>query len=268
MTNEIEGLISVVLPAYNAESYIGPAVDSILAQTYSNIELICIDDGSTDNTLNILNTYEDERLRIVSRENRGLIHSLNEGIALSRGRYIARMDADDISLPDRLEKQLDLMRKRHLGVVGSSYSYIDDSGVLLRTRILPESPLLNAWLLDFGSSLCHPAVMFDRKVVDDQLYYDPEAEACEDYDLWLRIRSHGISIGNVKEILLNYRVLDTSISRTKLDIQKAGSINALLKHEPVYNRKQAEFLLSGAKPLPNLRLISGIVCCGLFKRNP
>ena len=178
MTNEIEGLISVVLPAYNAESYIGPAVDSILAQTYSNIELICIDDGSTDNTLNILNTYEDERLRIVSRENRGLIHSLNEGIALSRGRYIARMDADDISLPDRLEKQLDLMRKRHLGVVGSSYSYIDDSGVLLRTRILPESPLLNAWLLDFGSSLCHPAVMIDRKVVDDQLYYDPEAEAC------------------------------------------------------------------------------------------
>lgn len=236
--------VSVILPVYNGGEYLCQAVESILNQTYKDIELICIDDGSTDDSHAVLKSFNDERMKVISRENRGLIATLNEGIKLAKYRYIARMDADDVSLPDRLEKQIKHMKGRKLAVVGSSYEYIDSNSVVLGRRIMPGSKVFTKYLLDFGSSLCHPSVVFDREALGENLYYSEGAIAYEDYELWLRLSNLGKSMGNVKEVLLRYRVLDSSISRMSSEEQKKGAITLLLDNSSyIKNYSDAEYML-------------------------
>ena len=112
MDNNI--LVSVILPVYNAQKYLEEAIESIINQTYTNFEFIIIDDGSGDNSLNIINKYQkqDSRILVITRENKGLVYTLNEGINQAKGKYIARMDADDISLSNRFEKQIELLENR------------------------------------------------------------------------------------------------------------------------------------------------------------
>ena len=136
-------IVSVILPVYNEEKYIGSAVDSILSQSLKNIELIIIDDGSTDKTLSILQTYKkDSRVRIVSQENSGLATALNNGIAISQGKYIARQDADDLSVQDRLEKQVNYMDLHpDIGILGSNYHTIDENDNILATTDIFTHPI-------------------------------------------------------------------------------------------------------------------------------
>ncbi|WP_181316219.1 glycosyltransferase [Photobacterium iliopiscarium] len=222
-------MISVILPIYNADKYLHQALDSILNQTYKEFELICLDDGSTDNSLSIINKYaeQDNRVVIVTRENKGLIYSLNEGINLAKYNYIARMDADDISHPTRFSQQIEYLKKnKDVAVIGCSYNYINEKNEITGSRKLFSSSKYTRALSLFGSPFCHPSVMFNRNVIGDDLYYDENYKYAEDYELWIRLSSN-YELNNLKEILLDYRVLSTSISREHEIQQKEAMIKAI-----------------------------------------
>ncbi|ATD02062.1 hypothetical protein PTE01_35130 [Pseudoalteromonas tetraodonis GFC] len=249
--------ISIILPVYNAEKFLDKAIKSILIQTHKQFELICIDDGSTDQSLNILKKYAtlDDRVIVISRENKGLIYTLNQAIDMSKYNYIARMDADDVCLSTRLEAQLKLMRKERLAIVGSSYTYIDIAGNIIGSRSLPSSNSVISWLMDLGSPLCHPSVMFDKTLLGKELYYNADFKHCEDYELWFRCRSIGVKFGNLKEKLFNYRVLDTSVSRQNRQEQKQTSINLVTRYcSYAHNKTEAEYLLFDRNTKRNTKL--------------
>ncbi|MUK92240.1 glycosyltransferase [Aliivibrio fischeri] len=242
--------ISIILPVYNGGKYLEQAINSLLQQTHNQFELICIDDGSIDNSLSILKKYEeiDSRIIVLSRENKGLVFTLNEGIKTSKYRYIARMDADDICEPNRLKLQISEMKSKKLAIIGSSYSYIDNEGKKLGNRILPTRHSVISWLMDFGSPLCHPSVIFDKSILGKDLYYDDKYKHCEDYELWLRCRRLGYRFGNVKKILFNYRILDTSVSRLNDEQQKLTSADLIRSYcSFIRNTDEAEYLLYGRK---------------------
>ena len=204
-------VISVVLPVFNGEAHIEAAVRSILDQTFENFELIAINDGSTDGTLRILqnmSTY-DERLVVISRENRGLVASLNEGIGIARGVWIARMDADDIAYPNRFERQLRWLQQTGADICGSWIKYLGTSD----SRVLQHPETDEAIKLEmlFGSPFAHPTVMM-KTALASQLGYSNQWESCEDYDLWERAAQAGWKMTNVSEVLLSYRLHGAQIS--------------------------------------------------------
>ena len=204
-------VISVVLPVFNGASHIEVSVRSILDQTFDDFELIAINDGSTDSTLEILQSIGagDSRLVLVSRENRGLVASLNEGIDVARGDWIARMDADDISEPNRFERQLQRLAEKNADICGSWVQFFGatDARIL---RHAESDEAIKAELL-FGAPFAHPSVMM-KATLARQLRYDPVWEKCEDYDLWERAARAGWRMTNVPEVLLRYRKHDLQIS--------------------------------------------------------
>jgi glycosyltransferase involved in cell wall biosynthesis len=205
-------LVSVILPVYNAEKYISEAIWSILNQTHKNFELIIIDDGSTDRSLEIIETIIDPRIILITRENRGLIKTLNQAISLAKGDFIARMDADDISHPRRLELQLNfLLQHPDVGVIGSYVECVDENGVLLCIR---KPPRLNYFLKGmclFGVPFSHPSIMVNYKLIGEEYYYDEKYVHAEDFELWVRL-SKNFKFGLVAECLLKYRILNSSVS--------------------------------------------------------
>jgi len=206
-------LVSVILPVYNAEAYIVESIESMLNQTYENIELILINDGSTDSSLEIMQSYNDARIEIISRENRGLIASLNEGIKKAKGKYIARMDADDISLSQRLQKQVVFMENSpEIGICGTAVIMFGEGIQEKVWRLSLEDECIKTELL-FSSALAHPTVMMKKVLIDEyQLFYDAGFKHAEDFELWTRFAEHS-SLANLPEPLLKYRVLENSISR-------------------------------------------------------
>ena len=206
-------LISVVLSVYNGEKYLADAVESILKQTYQNFEFIIIDDGSTDGSLEIIRSYDDERIMFISRENKGLIASLNGGIEQAKGKYIARMDADDISLSSRFEEQVVFMEMHEeVGICGTA---IIGFGEEMKERIstyATEDRRLKSELL-FSSVFAHPTVMMRKELMDKyNLRYEKEFLHAEDFALWSRMAQH-TKFSNLKKPLLKYRVLKESITR-------------------------------------------------------
>lgn len=204
-------IVSVVMPVFNAEKYVEDAVRSILRQTFAKFELIIINDGSTDGTLNILKGLEalDERLLLVSRNNLGLVATLNEGIGIARGQWLARMDADDIALPNRLERQLKWLELTGADICGGWVRFFGASD----KRILKHSETDEAIRMEllFGSPFAHPTVMVRTHLIR-HLRYDKAWEKCEDYDLWERAARAGWSMTNVPEVLLMYRQHEAQIS--------------------------------------------------------
>jgi glycosyltransferase involved in cell wall biosynthesis len=159
-------LVSVILPVYNAETYIAEAIESILTQSYKNLELILINDGSTDRSLDIMQSYADIRIQIISRENRGLVASLNEGIMKAKGKYIARMDADDISLPKRFEEQVAFLEMHpEVGLCGTAVMMF---GNKIKGKIwrLPQSDNRIKSELLFSSALAHPTLMMRGELIE------------------------------------------------------------------------------------------------------
>lgn len=221
--------ISVVMTAFNATLYIKDAIQSILDQTFSDFEFIIINDGSTDNTLAIAKSFNDSRLRIFSNDkNLGMAANFNKGIALSRGEFIARMDADDISLPVRFEKQITFLRKnREIGIVGSYVKTIGKSGGrTVRYFTRPEE--VKASLL-FSTSLAHPSVMMRREIFSKfNLNYRAEFNPADDYDLWERASAF-TKIANMPNVLLLYRVHEKNITSTKNEERKAGASEVRLR---------------------------------------
>jgi glycosyltransferase involved in cell wall biosynthesis len=215
----ITPVISVVLPVYNGEKYIAEAIESILCQTFSDFELIVIDDGSTDETYRILSEYQvkDYRIVLISRENKGLIATLNEGVALAQGKWVARMDSDDIALPYRFERQLERLTATGADICGSwaqRFGALDKRVVRLQQT---DETIRNEML--FCSPFVHPTVMMRTSLIQ-QLQYDPVWVAAEDYDLWERAIESGCQMTNVPEVLLLYRVHQEQVSMNSADFQQ------------------------------------------------
>lgn len=208
-------VVSVVMSVYNAEKYLDDAIQSILKQTYKNFEFVIINDGSNDRSLEIIKKYknEDDHIILISRENRGLISSLNEGIAKARGEYIARMDADDISLPFRIEKQLQVMEHdKNIVVCGSWINIFGENINEKVARYFEHDKQIKANLL-VSCCFAHPSVMIRKDALtNNNILYDERFKNAEDYYLWTQLAKVG-KFYNIPEILLKYRFLETSITR-------------------------------------------------------
>ncbi len=205
--------VTVLMSVYNGEEYLKEAVESILKQTFRDFEFIIIDDGSTDTSGAIVAHYQqmDDRIHVYSQENKGLIASLNRGCQLAKGKYIARMDADDVSLPERLARQVNYLETHpNIGVLGTWVKTIDEKGRALQEWRLPTSPKVMGWSLLFGCCVAHPSVMMRRDIIRQVGFYRPEALYVEDYDLWARANNI-TQIANIPEILFKYRFWEGSI---------------------------------------------------------
>ncbi|MBA3705095.1 MAG: glycosyltransferase [Bacteroidetes bacterium] len=201
--------ISVVMSAYNAENYLEEAIESILAQTFSDFEFIIINDGSTDNTAEILSRYRDKRIKVIDQKNTGLAVALNNGIKISTTNYIARMDADDVCLSDRLEKQFDFLENNsdHI-IVGSNAEVMDKDGKFVFNSNLPLSDIeIRIKLPEI--SFFHPAVMFKKTA----FYCAGEYSTCmlrgQDYILFNRMHKYG-KMANLSNILIRYRIVPSA----------------------------------------------------------
>ena len=212
-------LVSVILPVFNAGAHLHSCIRSLQRQDYTNFEIIAIDDGSTDGSGALLREYADTDPRFIvrTRENRGLIATLNEAIPLCRGDFIARMDADDIAYPERLSVQVaTFLADPALAICGCRYDILYGRDRILRIDGLRESGhAALAALVIFFPMLLHPTVMFRRSVIgDDALFYDCDYPFAEDFDLFRRIsRRHRSTITD--ERLLAYRVHEASVSATR-----------------------------------------------------
>lgn len=214
-------LVSVIMTVYNAEKYLVQAVESILAQTFKDFEFIIINDGSTDRSESILQEFQrqDRRIKVTSRDNVGLTASLNEGLGYARGRYIARMDADDVALPERFAKQVEFLEERSDYVaVGSRVMLIDPEGLPLcsfaRETNHEEIDRNHITADCSGSQIVHPAAMLRRDALQKVGGYREGMEPAEDLDLFLRLAEIG-RIANLPEILLQYRMQSNSIGHTR-----------------------------------------------------
>jgi glycosyltransferase involved in cell wall biosynthesis len=214
-------LVSIVLPVYNGEKYLTESLDSVLSQTYQNWELVIINDGSTDGTENLILNYQDKRIKYLKNDgNKGIIFSLNRGIQESKGVYIARLDADDIALPFRIEKQVEFLSDNLDYVLcGSYFQTIDSKGKLLKTVTFPSNNRDAQSYLLLHNCFCHSAIMM-RSHIAKELKYDEKFQVCEDYDLWYRISRVG-KILNLPVVAILYRVHDSNMSTRKSEIMFA-----------------------------------------------
>jgi glycosyltransferase involved in cell wall biosynthesis len=224
--------ISVVMSVYNGESYLKEAIDSILMQTFADFEFIIVDDGSTDSSAAIVKSYSDSRIRLVQQENMGLSKALNKGISLAKGRYIARLDSDDVSLPERLKLQFDFLEKNSKAViVGSNAIVMDKDGNTIfysekKTQweeiksILPNTPFY------------HSATFFRKDTFEKAGgYYEAIKHHFEDVILWNKMAALG-ELYNLKEPLIKYRVVPEGISNRTV---KTGKIMTSIYKNVIQN---------------------------------
>jgi glycosyltransferase involved in cell wall biosynthesis len=213
-------VISVVMSVYNGGSFLKEAIESVLRQSHADFEFIVVDDGSTDDCADILASYRDRRLRVVRHaENAGLAARLNEGFAVASGRYIARMDADDISLPDRLARQVEFMQAHpHVGACGT-WVEVAGEGVRQQWQYPLSHSAIHARLL-FDCPMAHPTVMFDRLHLHKaRLSYDSSYPCAQDYDLWCRAVQK-LSLANLPEVLLVRRLHGGQVGRREAEGQQ------------------------------------------------
>lgn len=208
--------LTVIMPAYNAAPYLREAIDSILSQTFTDFEFIIIDDGSTDNTRDIVDSYDDVRIiKQFNIKNIGVAACLNKGVALASGEYIARMDADDVSMPRRFEKQVSFLNAHQdVSVVAVKAVLIDasgrESGYWSQDQLTTNNNQVREMLAK-RNCIVHPAVML-RRVVLQKYGYNENQSTTEDYDLWLRMAADNHKIEKIDSLLLKYRIHKDSIT--------------------------------------------------------
>lgn len=217
-------LISVIMPVFNGQKYLAEAIESILYQTFPHYEFIIIDDASSDKSLPIAQHYAklDPRIRLIhNNENVGIAKSLNKGIELAKGFYIARMDADDISLPDRFQKQVDFLEENpHIAVLGGAFIYIDASGTPSKQVNYFPRPNQVRWKLFFGNHLAHPTIMMRADLFKQHgIHYNETLQTTQDYDLWVNIVQHH-QLANLPDVLIYYREHNASVSSRLFGKQK------------------------------------------------
>lgn len=226
-------LVTVLLAVHDGEAYVRTAIASILGQTVAELELVVVDDASADRTPEILETVDDARLRVLRNDEQvGLAASLNRGLDTARGAYIARLDADDVAMPRRLQLQLARMRSTpRIAVVGSAAMELDDDGRVGPLHTMPTGAAAAAvrWAALFSSPFLHPTVLFERDVVDRHgLRYDEEFSESEDYELWSRLL--GVADGdNLLDPLVLYRVHPDQASQRRRSLQRECQLRVALR---------------------------------------
>lgn len=214
--------VTVLIPVYNCAKYIATAIESVLSQKYTDYELLIIDDGSTDNTAEIISNIKDSRIIFLKNsKNRGIVYTLNKGLDLAKGKYIVRMDGDDIVLGNRLEAQIDFLKNNpDFGIVGGWYQVINAEGKTIDT-VEGVTDYRNAQLsLLFRNQFTHSAVTM-RTDLAKQLKYDPEFQYCEDYDLWVRFAEVS-KVANLPLYFVKYRwYSENSCSRKQKELKQA-----------------------------------------------
>ncbi len=214
-------IVSVMLCTYNDEKFIRDAVKSILNQTFKDFEFIIINDGSTDKTSEILESFSDDRIRIFHQTNMGIVKSRRKSIELSVAEYIAIQDADDISLPERLEKQVNYLdRNKDIGLVGTARFEIEEDGTILYPRYFPEDNDIIQKKLIKENCFCGPSIMFRKYIYEKIGGYRIEFETSEDYDLVLRF-AEMCKLHNLREVLYKKRINPDGITVTRHDQMRA-----------------------------------------------
>lgn len=216
--------ITVIMPVYNGERYLREAIESILTQTFTDFEFIIIDDGSIDRTWSFLSEYaiKDHRIVLIqNHENIGLTKSLNKGLQTAGGAYIARQDADDISAPERLEKQAEYLDANpETGLVGTAYHLIDESGNYVSTNHPELNDTAIRWRMLFRNAFIHTSVMIRRRVLTEKaLFYSEDLPCSQDMDLWVQLMKY-THVANLKEPLVSLRRHDNSISTIQFEAQE------------------------------------------------
>lgn len=244
--------ITVIMPVYNGEPYLDEAINSILDQTFTAFEFLIIDDGSIDRSLEIIRRYQDSRINlIINPVNKGLVDSLNLGLSLAKGEYIARMDCDDISKADRLEKQVKfLIEHPDIGVIGSCIDIINNNSKIIQTWIYPAESELIKWELFFHCPFAHPSIMFRKTLVKQVNGYSDKYPHAEDYDLWWRLYEL-TNFANLSESLLLYRIHEKNITNVHRNIQIDNATKIHHYYLEKYLRKKIDYQVS----------------CNLFRHN-
>lgn len=204
-------VVSVIMPVFNGSAFLKQAIDSILNQSFRNFEFIILDDGSTDDSVHIVKSYKDNRICLIENgRNLGVIRTLNRGLELAQGKYIARMDADDLSLEHRLERQIEFL-DAHPNIVLCG-TWATSVGAKRGLLSYPTDHVDILFNLLFYNSFAHPSVMFRSSWIRQEgMRYSSSASHAEDFDFWTRIVTKG-EVANIPEILLKYRVHDSNIS--------------------------------------------------------
>lgn len=245
--------VSVLTAIHNEEKYLHEAIGSILNQSFSDFELIIINDASTDNSGTILQSYNDSRMRVINNpQNLGLTKSLNIGLGLAEGRYIARMDGDDISMPDRLREQAGFLDKHpDVGLVGSSVVQIDEAGnKIVDFRYETDMARLRRELY-LNNQFCHGSVMFRKECIDKVHGYREEFRYAQDYDLYLRI-AESYDVANLEGFFYKWRFDPSSISIDK-KLSQDKYVELARECAKARSREKQEPLMSGIKLIGRTR---------------
>ena len=249
MSENNSELISVIMPFYNAGEFLTSAVDSILNQSYTNLEFIIINDGSTDGSDKLIDNFSDNRIRYYSVEHKGRVAQLNFGINISKGKLIARMDADDISLPTRLEEEYNFLKNNpEISAVGTSYYRFDNTGKVLFTKIQQSSYENCKFIAPINSPILHPTLLTYREVLMELGGYKVKYEVIDDYDLFNRMIRAGYKISNIEKILFKYRI---NSAHSDSDVSR-------LQQKSIYEygkeSRTEEIKLSALNPIPHFQM--------------
>jgi glycosyltransferase involved in cell wall biosynthesis len=267
--------VTVLMSVYNGERFLQQAIDSILNQTYQDFEFLIIDDGSNDRSREIIQSHKDQRIRLIyNEENIGLTPSLNKGLELARGEYIARMDADDVSFPQRLEKQVEFLEHNpEVILLGAWAEVVDENGKIIKVWRYPTKDCVIRWRLLFGNCLVHSSVIYRKDKVLDAGGYNSSITYAQDYELWTKLSTIA-QIRQLPQVLIRHRrFMPGSIGDKHLAEQtKAGEAVAhnyamsilgdvdLVVFSDFYNKTQSSKL-----DLHSIRGMMGFSTNALFK---
>jgi len=222
--------ISILMPVWNGEKFLAAAVDSLLTQTFTDFELLVIDDGSTDRTPEILHGYADPRLRVLRLEHAGIVVALNHGLAQARAGWIARLDADDLSEPRRLERQWQALSRHPQAVLcHTAVTFFGDGKITPGEARLPRTRSFTALRLCYLCPVAHSTVLFKKSAALAVGGYRPEERHAEDFSLWGRMLEQGEFVA-LPEKLVRFRVHQQSVSRQNLEAQQALARNIGTRH--------------------------------------
>ena len=248
--------ISVVMPIYNVEAYVGEAVQSVLDQSFTDFELICVDDGGTDNSMNIVREFCDARIRIVCQANRGLAGARNSGIACARGKFIALLDSDDVWHREKLQLHyIHLTANPHIGVSYAGSRMIDREGKVLSVAMRPSiggvtprhilcrNPVGNGSAPVLRKSVLERASFMHPKIVGRKCWFDEDFRQSEDIELWTRLSvKHGVRFAGIDGLLTDYRIIPGALSANvvKQYLSWTKMLRKLRSYAPDFVEKHGE----------------------------
>lgn len=254
--------LSVAMSVYNGQSHLVLAIESILTQTFADFEFLILNDGSSDASRDIIDSYaaKDSRIRAIHRENKGLVVSLNQLVDEARAPLIARMDADDICLADRFEKQMAFLTAHpDHGVLGTWTADIDEHGEPYPIKGADHPTSHEAFIASIGkgSMMCHPSVIMRRELVQSVGGYHQAFKHCEDFDLWLRLATK-TKMCSLPERLVRYRHWTNQVSNRHAYVQQVGAAISLLAYrERIAGRPDPTQTLAELPPLDDLDALFG-----------